>query len=50
MDENLNIFLTIETNNFPFEVMVILGIESTCLSDIVGKIGLNGPMTNKFKV
>ena len=39
-----------ETNNFAFEDMVILGLESTRLDGQVAKIGLNGPMTNRIKV
>ena len=35
--------LTIETNNFAFEVKVILGLESTHLEIWVAKLGLNGP-------
>ena len=35
--------LSIETNNFAFEVKVILGLESTCLDGQGAKIGLNGP-------
>ena len=35
--------LTIETNNFAFQVKVILGLESTCPDGKGAKIGLNGP-------
>ena len=35
--------LSIETNNFAFEVKVILGLESTLRDDQGAKIGLNGP-------
>ena len=35
--------LTSETNNFAFEVKVILGLESTSLDGQGAKIGLNGP-------
>ena len=31
--------LTIETNNFAFEVKVILGLESTCPDGLVGGRG-----------
>ena len=34
--------LTIETNNFAFEVKGILGLETTCPDGQVTKIGLNG--------
>ena len=34
--------LIIETNNFAFEVKVILGLESTCQDAQGAKIGLNG--------
>ena len=33
--------LIIETNNFAFEVKVILGLESTCQAAQGAKIGLN---------
>ena len=42
--------LPIETNNFTFEVMAMLGFESTRPGGHVVKIGLNGPMTNRVKV
>ena len=35
--------LTIEINNFAFEVKVTLGLKSTFLNKKGGKIGLNGP-------
>ena len=35
--------LTIETNNFAFEVKFILSLESTRLDDYGAKIRLNGP-------
>ena len=35
--------LSIETNNFAFEVKVILGLESTYLESRVAEIGFNGP-------
>ena len=35
--------ITIETNNFAFEVKVILVLESTCPDDWGAKIGLDGP-------
>ena len=35
--------LLIATNNFAFEIKVILGLESTHLEIRVAKIGLNGP-------
>ena len=40
----------IATNNFAFEVEVILSIKSTQLESRVAKIGLNGPMTNMVMV
>ena len=33
----------LETNNFAFEVKVILGVESTCPDGQGAKIGLNDP-------
>ena len=41
--------LTIETNNFAFEVKVILGMERTCPDCYGVEIGLNGPMTNRVE-
>ena len=41
---------TCDTNNFAFEVKVILGLESTCPDGQGAKTGLNGPMTNMVKV
>ena len=35
--------LTIEANNFAFEVKVILGLESTCPDGLGAKIWLNDP-------
>ena len=34
---------TIETDNFAFDVKVILGLESTCADGLGAEIGLNGP-------
>ena len=42
--------LLITTSKFPFEVKVILGLESTHLEIRVAKIGFNSPMTNRVKV
>ena len=39
----------IETNNFAFQVKVILGLESTCPDDQGAKIGLNGPKYKQSK-
>ena len=42
--------LPIKTNNFAFEVKVILGLESTFPDGLVDKIGLNGSECNRVKV
>ena len=42
--------LIIETNNFAFEVKVILGLESTCQDAQGAKIGLNETSKNRVKV
>ena len=42
--------LTIETNNFAFEVKVILGLESTCQDAQGAKTGLNETRKNRVKV
>ena len=42
--------LIIETNNFAFEVKVILGLESTCQDAQGAKIGLNETRKNRVKV
>ena len=42
--------LTIETNNFVFDVRDILGLESSCPDGQGAKIGLNSPKTNRVKV
>ena len=42
--------LTIETNNFAFEVKAILGFESTCPDNYGAKIRINNPMNNRVKV
>ena len=38
------------TSNFAFEVKAILSLESTQLESQMAKIGLNDPMTNRYKV
>ena len=42
--------LFIAPNNFAFEVEAIPVLESFHLKNWMGKIGLNGPMTNRVKV
>jgi len=34
--------ITIEKNNFAFEVKVTLGLENTCLHDYMAEMGSNG--------
>ena len=42
--------LTIETNNFTFNItLIILGLESTCPNNKGAKIGLYGPMTSRVE-
>ena len=36
--------------NFTFEVKVILGLKSVRPDNLMAKIGLNAPMTNRVKV
>ena len=38
--------ITIETNNFAFEVNVILGLKSSCSDYYWAKVGLDGPEEN----
>ena len=39
-----------KTNNFAFDVKIILDFQGTCLDGLVAKVGLNGPMTDRVKV
>ena len=39
----------IETNNFNFDITVIIGLESTFPNSKGDKIGLYGPMTSRDK-
>ena len=41
--------MSIETNNFAYEIKVILGFESTHPDGWVAKIGLIAPITDRVK-
>ena len=42
--------LTIDTNNFAFDVKVTIGLESNCPCGQVAKLGLNSLIINRVKV